>query len=347
MARCPVPLPPVPASHLIGPANPERKYRLLEIVRRAMRERRYSERTQRAYLGWIRRYVLFHGRRDPRDMSAEEVRAFLSDLAVAQRVSASSQNQALAALAFLYDSAIRRPLPRIDGIVAAKRSRYVPVVLSQREVRLLLRAMSGVSRLCAALMYGSGLRLMECLALRVKDIDFDRREIVVRGGKGGKDRRVPLAQACLVPLRLQLKRAAQIHRADMRNGVEGSGLDESLLRKFPSARTDWRWQWAFPATRTYVDRATRARKRHHLHPTLVQREVARATRHAGIAKRVSCHALRHSFATHLLESGTDIRTVQELLGHSDRKTTMIYTHVLNRGGLGVRSPVDRLHCSIP
>jgi integron integrase len=307
-----------------------------------MRERRYSERTQRAYIGWIRRYVLFHGRRDPRDMGAEEVRAFLTDLAVDRGVSASSQNQALAALAFLYDAAIRRPLPRINGIVAAKQSRYVPVVLSQREVRLLLRAMSGVSRLCAALMYGSGLRLMECLALRVKDVDFDRREIVVRGGKGGKDRRVPLADACIMPLRSHLKRAAEIHRTDLRNGVDGLGLGEALLRKFPNARTDWRWQWVFPATRTYVDRTTRTRKRHHLHPTVVQREVAHAARRARIPKRVSCHALRHSFATHLLESGADIRTVQELLGHSDLRTTMIYTHVLNRGGLGVRSPVDRL-----
>jgi integron integrase len=337
-----VPLPPVPLSHLAAPPDPTRRLRLLEIVRRAMRERRFSERTQRAYLGWIRRYVLFHDRRDPRDMGAIEVRAFLSDLAVQRRVSASSQNQALAAMTFLYDSAIRRPLPRIDGIVAAKRSRYVPVVLSQREVKLLLRAMPMPGRLCAALMYGSGLRLMECLALRVKDIDFDRREIIVRGGKGGKDRRVPLADACVVPLRSQLRRAAEIHRTDARNGVDGSGLDEPLLRKFPNARPDWRWQWAFPATRTYVDGGTKARKRHHLHPSAVQREVTRAARRARIAKRVSCHALRHSFATHLLESGADIRTVQELLGHSDVKTTMIYTHVLNRGVLGVRSPVDSL-----
>jgi integron integrase len=335
-------LPPVPVSHLAAPADPARRYRLLEIVRHAMRARRYSQRTQRAYLDWIRRYVLFHDRRDPRDMGADEVRAFLNDLAVHRRVSASTQNQALASLLFLYDSAIRRPLPRIDGITPAKTSRYVPVVLSKREMRLLLRAMPAPTRLCAALMYGSGLRLMECLALRVQDIDFDQREIVVRRGKGGKDRRVPLPDTCVIAMRSQLRRAADVHRADVRNGVGRSGMDAALLRKHPNARSDWRWQWVFPAKRTCVDRGGGARTRHHLHPSAVQREVARAARRARIAKRVSCHALRHSFATHLLESGADIRTVQELLGHSDLRTTMIYTHVLNRGGVGVRSPVDSL-----
>jgi integron integrase len=191
-------------------------------------------------------------------------------------------------------------------------------------------------------MYGSGLRLLECLSLRVKDIDFDRREIVVRQGKGDKDRRVPLADACVAPLRAQLKRAFAVHRADIRNQVDGLGLDAALLRKFPAAATDWRWHRVFPATRTYVDPASGMRKRHHLHQTAVQREVASATRRARIAKRVTCHSLRHSFATHLLESGSDIRTVQELLGHSDVRTTMLYTHVLNRGGLGVRSPADAL-----
>lgn len=337
-----MPLPPVPESHLNAPADPTRRFRLLEIVRLRMRERRFSPRTQRAYLDWIRRYVLFHGRRDPRDMGAEEVRSFLSDLAVVQRVSASTQNQALAALSFLYDAAIKRKLERIDGIAPARQSRHVPVVLSKGEMKRLLGAMSGPSRLCALLMYGSGLRLMECVTLRVKDLDFDQRQIVLRNGKGAKDRRVPLADVCVPALRRQLARAREVHQTDRRNNVDGSGLDEALRRKFPRAAEDWRWQRVFPAVRTYVDRDTKRRCRHHMHQTVVQRDVARATRLAKIDKRATCHSLRHSFATHLLESGADIRTVQELLGHSDVRTTMIYTHVVNRGGLGARSPADSL-----
>lgn len=335
-------LPPVPMSQLAAPADASRRFRLLEIVRLRMRERRFSPRTARAYVDWIRRFVLFHGRRDPRDMGAEEVRAFLSDLAVRRGVSASTQNQAHAALTFLYDAAIVRPLARIDGIAPARRPRRVPVVLSQREVRLLLEQLSGPARVCACLMYGSGLRLLECLRLRVKDVDFDRREIAVRFGKGGKDRRTPLANACVSALRRQLDHARRVHSVDVRNGVDGAGLDAALMRKYPGAAKDWAWQRVFPAERTYVERGTGARKRHHLHETAVQRAVARAVRAAGMTKRATCHSLRHSFATHLLESGADIRTVQELLGHTDVRTTMIYTHVLNRGGLGVRSPADAL-----
>ena len=337
-----MPLPLVPRAHLEASPDSGRRFRLLEIVRLKMRERRFSERTQGAYIQWIRRYVIFHGRRHPREMGSGEVRAFLSDLTVRAGVSASTQNQALAALAFLYDVALRQPLARIDGIVAARRTHHVPVVLSQREVKKVVRALTGPPRLAAALMYGSGLRLMECLALRVKDIDFDRREIVVRGGKGGKDRRVPLAETCVRALRAQLERARAVHRTDVRNRVEGAGLDDAMLRKFPSASGDWRWQRVFPATRTYIDPASGARRRHHLHPTAVQRAVARAVRTAGLTKRATCHSFRHSFATHLLESGSDIRTVQELLGHRDLRTTMAYTHVLNRGALGVRSPADAL-----
>ena len=305
-----------------------------------MREKRYSPRTQQAYVDWIRRFVRFHDRRDPREMGPSEVKAYLSDLAVRRRVSASTQNQALAALLFLYE-AIQRPLPRLEGIERARVSRYVPVVLSQREVKLLLRALPEVPRLCAALMYGSGLRLAECVSLRVKDVDFDRREIVVRSGKGGADRRVPLAESCMRPLRAQLKRAYAVHRRDVRNEVDGAELDEALRRKYPGAETEWRWQRVFPAARTYVD-ATGVRRRHHLHHTHVQRAFGRAVRAVKITKRATCHSLRHSFATHLLEAGSDIRTVQELLGHHDVRVTMRYLHVLNRGGLGVRSPADRL-----
>jgi len=337
-----MPLPPLPPQHLHAPPDASKRYRLLEVVRHRMRERRLSERTQEAYLGWIRRYIVFHDRRDPRGMGPIEVRAYLSHLAVEARVSASTQNQALAALAFLYNVGIGRPLERIDGIAPARQSRYVPVVLSPREVKLLLRQMRDPARLCAALMYGGGLRLMECVTLRVKDIDFDRHEIVVRQAKGGKDRRVPLADACVPLLRRQFGRAAAVHQMDLRNRVDGLGLGDSLRRKFPNAAADWRWQRVFPAARTYVERGTGVRRRHHLHESVVQRAVARASTNAGITKRVSCHSLRHSFATHLLESGADIRTVQTLLGHSDVRTTMIYTHVLNRGGLGVRSPADLL-----
>lgn len=337
-----MPLPPIPTQQLRAAPDVSKRFRLLEIVRLRMRERRFSERTQRAYMGWIRRYIAFHGRRDPRDMGPEQVRAYLSHLAVEARVSASTQNQALAALVFLYDAGIGRALERIEGIAPARRSRHVPVVLSQREVKVLLRQMSDPARLCAALMYGSGLRLMECVTLRVKDIDFDRSEIVVRQGKGGKDRRVPLADACVGLLRKQFKRAAASHQADLRNRVDGLKLDDALRRKYPGAVADWRWQRVFPAVRTYIERGTGVHRRHHLHQSVVQRAVTHAARAAGITKRVSCHSLRHSFATHLLESGADIRTVQVLLGHSDVRTTMIYLHVLNRGGLGVRSPADAL-----
>jgi integron integrase len=333
-------LQPIPASHLDGPPDARRGLRLLEIVRRRMRERRLSPRTQKAYVGWIRRFIYFHGRHDPRDMGGAEVRDFLSDLAVRQSVSASTQNQAHAALRFLYDEAIRRPLASTSGVAPARNAKRVPVVLSQREVKLLLRVLEARPRLCAAIMYGSGLRLLECLTLRVKDVDFDRGEIVVRNGKGGKDRRVPLAASCVWPLRRQMKRAWEVHRSDVRNGVEDDGLDGALRRKYPEAIREWPWQRVFPADRTYVRDGQRLR--HHFHESAVQRAVTAGGRRAGIAKRVTCHSLRHSFATHLLESGSDIRTVQELLGHADVRTTMIYTHVLNKGGLGVRSPADAL-----
>ncbi|MDQ2667865.1 MAG: integron integrase [Gemmatimonadota bacterium] len=333
--------PPIPVAHLGDVEEPERRFRLLEGVRHQLRARRYSTKTEQAYLFWVRRYVLFHERRHPRDLDVGAVSAYLSHLATVEKVSASTQNQALAALRFLYDVALKEPLPYVDDIAPARRSTYVPVVLSQGEVRRLLAELPRPVDLCAALMYGGGLRVGECVAVRVKDVDLDRREIVVRGGKGGKDRRTPLAESAVKPLREWLRGQQPRYAADVRAKIRTDGLGESLERKYPNAGGEWRWRYVFPATRSYTDDVG-ARRRHHLHETVLQRAVRSATTAAGITKRITCHTLRHSFATHLLESGADIRTIQELLGHSDVRTTMIYTHVLNRGGLGVVSPGDRL-----
>jgi integron integrase len=340
-ARCWDVRPPIPLSHLNGPPDPGKHFRLMEIVRRRLRERRYSRRTEEAYVYWIRGYILYNDRRHPRDLGEAEVARFLSDLATRRRVAASTQNQALAALTFLYDRVLERPLTRLEGMTPARRSPYVPVVLSEGEIRAVLRHMDGTPRLCAMLMYGSGLRLLECLRLRVKDIDLDRRETVVRYGKGGKDRRTPLAESCLPDLRRLLKDRRAQFTHDVRSKIGTTEIAPALARKYPRIDTDWRWQYVFTAHRTFVDDSGR-RRRHHLHETVVQRAFRRAVATAGLTKRATCHSLRHSFATHLLESGSDIRTVQELLGHTDLRTTMIYTHVLNRGGLGVRSPADRL-----
>ena len=333
--------PPIPLSHLNAGPDPSKQYRLMETVRRRLRERPYSRRTEDAYVHWIRRFILFNDRRHPRDLGEADVERFLSTLASQHRVAASTQNQALAALTFLYERVLDRPLTRLEGMTPARRSRYVPVVLSEGEIRDLLSKMSGASKLCAALLYGSGLRLMECLRLRVKDIDLERREIVVRHGKGGKDRRTPLAEASVADIRRQLKERRTQFTHDVRAKIGTTEIAPALSRKYPTIDRDWRWQYVFAARRTFVD-AGGARRRHHLHETVVQRAFRDAAAESGLAKRATCHSLRHSFATHLLEAGADIRTVQELLGHSDLRTTMIYTHVLNRGGLGVRSPADRL-----
>ena len=333
--------PQIPLSHLDARPDPSREFRLMEVVRRRIRERRYSRRTEQAYVLWIRRYILANDRRHPRDLGEPDVERFLSDLATSQRVAASTQNQALAALTFLYDRVLERPLTRLEGMTPARRSRYVPVVLSENEVRTILARMDGTPRLCAKLMYGSGLRLLECLRLRAKDIDLDRHEIVVRHGKGGKDRRTPLAETCIADLRSVLKERRAQFTHDVRSKIGTTEIAPALARKYPTIDMDWRWQYVFAARRSFVDGAGR-RRRHHLHETAVQRAFRDAVAAAGVTKRATCHSLRHSFATHLLESGADIRTVQELLGHTDLRTTMIYTHVLNRGGLGVRSPADRL-----
>jgi integron integrase len=333
--------PRIPLAHLVAPPDPARRFRLLEQVRARLRERRYSRRTEEAYVHWIRRYVVFHDRRHPRELGSVQVRAFLSSLAVDERVAPSTQNQALAALLFLYEHVVGAPLERIDGIAAARGSRRVPVVLSQREVRALLRRLHDPVRLCVGLMYGSGLRVLECVSLRVKDVDVDRREIVVRGGKGVKDRRTPLADAWTPGVARWIRDGKAGFRRDQKAGVRSTGISPALLRKVPDADSSWPWSYVFPAVRRFVD-PDGVPRRHHLHETVVQRAVKQAAAEAGLTKRVTCHAFRHSFATHLLESGADIRTVQELLGHADVRTTMIYTHVLNRGALGVRSPADDL-----
>jgi integron integrase len=314
----------------------------MEQVRVALRVRHYSRRTEIAYTGWIRRFVVFHDRRHPSTMGEAEIVSFLNDLSTKGNVSASTQNQALHALLFLYRHVLKRDLGLIPGLVPAKHGRRLPVVLSVSEVRLVLSRMRGVARLCASLMYGSGLRLSECTSLRLKDIDFDRGEITVRGGKGDKDRRVPLPRLAVRALKVQIDRVRKQFENDLRRGVMGSALPGALERKMPNADRDERWQYLFASSRTYVEVETGKRRRHHIHDTAIQRALGEAVRASGISKRASCHSLRHSFATHLRESGSDIRTIQELLGHNSLQTTMIYTHVLNRGGLGVTSPADRL-----
>lgn len=314
--------------------------RLLDRIRAAIRTRHYSRRTERAYVGWARRFVRFHGLKHPDELGGPEVTAFLSHLAIDGRVSASTQNQALSALLFLYKHVLEKDLPWLDQVVRAKRPQRLPTVLSRAEVRLLLGELRGAPRLVASLLYGSGMRLSECLRLRVQELDFDRSEVTVRDGKGGKDRVTLLPESLHGALRAQLKDAKAVHVQDLERGAGAVVLPEALARKYPAAAREWPWQWVFPAARTYVEKETGLRRRHHLHSSVVQREVKGAVIRAGITRRASCHTLRHSFATHLLDAGYDIRTIQELLGHKDVSTTMIYTHVLNCGGRGVKSPLD-------
>jgi integron integrase len=325
------------------PPDPEPpKRRLSERMRHAMQVRHLSPRTCDAYLNWVRRYWHFCGRRDPALCGPDEVTAFLTHLAVHSRVAAATQGQALAAILFLYRHVLQLNLPWLDGLVRAHRPKRLPTVLSREEVRAVLDRLHGTPQLIGLLLYGAGLRLLECCRLRVKDIDFASHRITIRSGKGNKDRHAILPAIAAPLLKRQLELVTQQHAHDLQTGSGYVALPTALARKFPNAPRELPWQWLFPATRHYEHPETGQRRRHHLHETVMQSAIRQAVQAAGITKRATCHTLRHSFATHLLEDGSDIRTVQELLGHADVRTTMIYTHVLNCGPSGVRSPVDRL-----
>ena len=325
-------------------ANTEarRKPRLLDLVRDAISRKHYSRRTEESYIHWIRRFIYFSGKRHPEGMGAAEVTAFLNHLARERNVAASTQNQALSALLFLYKEALGTPLPWLDDLERAIRPARMPTVLTRNEATRLLAAMRGTKLLMASLLYGSGLRLRECLSLRVKDVDFEYRQIVVRDGKGAKDRVTMLPGSVTGPLRAHLVRVRALHERDLARGYGDVELPHALGRKYPKAPYEWGWKFVFPSHRLSIDPDSGVIRRHHVYENFLIRGVKEAARAGGIAKHVSCHTLRHSFATHLLEGGYDIRTVQELLGHSDVSTTMIYTHVLNKGGRGVPSPLDRL-----
>ena len=318
------------------------KPKLLDKVRQAIRLRHYSYRTEKAYVHWIKRFIFYHNKRHPEEMGEAEIGRFLSALATDLHVSASTQNQALNALLFLYREILKKEIGYVNGVVRAKRPHRLPVVLTRQEVRSILGYLDGSDWLMVMLLYGAGLRLMECLQLRIKDIDFSANQIVVRAGKGDKDRHTMLPAAVKEPLSKHFETIRRLHQRDLDRGLGRVSLPNALERKYPNAGNEWSWQWVFPATTLFTDRVTGERRRHHLHESVLQKAVKEAVRKSGVSKPASPHTFRHCFATHLLEEGYDIRTVQELLGHRDVSTTMIYTHVLNRGGKGVFSPADRL-----
>ncbi len=330
------------AAEAPAPSRPPPPPRLLDQLRHAIRLRHYSIRTEDTYVDWSRRFILFHAKRHPLDLGASEVAAFLTHLAVDRNVAPSTQNQAKSALLFLYRVVLGIQLPWLDEIVAAKDQRRLPVVLTAPEVRGLLHELNGTTGLVASLLYGTGMRLMEALRLRVKDVGFERREVLVRDGKGGKDRVTVLPENLILPLQDQIARSKVQHDRDLAEGMGKVWLPDALAVKFPRAPVAWGWQWVFPSPAHSVDPRSGVRRRHHMNEASIQKAVAGAARRAGIIKPCSPHVLRHSFATHMLQAGYDIRTVQELLGHSEVSTTMIYTHVLNRGGRGVRSPLDQI-----
>jgi integron integrase len=314
----------------------------MDQMRDALRSRHYSRRTEQAYTLWVRRFIRFNHLRHPREMGEREINAFLTDLAVEKRVSASTQNQALAGLLFLYRTVLEREVGDLAGVIRARKPARVPTVMTRDEVRAVLSAMDGQYRLMASLMYGTGMRLSECLRLRVLDVDFGALEIIVHDGKGAKDRVTVLPESLVPALKAQMRNARRVHERDLADGWGRVVVPDALDRKYPNAPWEWRWQFVFPQQKRWVNPQTREQGRHHVDATLIQRAVKDAARRADVTKHVGCHTFRHSFATHLLEAGYDIRTIQELLGHKDVSTTMVYTHVLKRGGLGVRSPVDGL-----
>jgi len=314
--------------------------RLFDVVREVVRRRHYSYRTEESYLHWIKRFVLFTGRRHPRELGAAEVTAFLNHLVAQRHVAAATQNQALAALLFLYKEVLAQPLPWLESIEHAKRPVRRPTVLTQIEAQRLLAQLRGTKWLMASLLYGAGLRLRECLMLRVKDLDFGYRQILIRDGKGGKDRVTMLPGSVIEPLQAHLVRVKALHEQDIADNCGDVELPDAIARKYPRAPYEWGWKFVFPSYKRSVDPRTGVIRRHHVYENYLIRGVKYAAHAAGITKHVSCHTMRHSFATHLLEGGYDIRTVQELLGHNDVSTTMVYTHVLNKGGRGVRSPLQ-------
>jgi len=320
---------------------------LLESVRQSLAVRRYSARTVEVYTRWIARYVRFHGLQHPSALDMRDVKRFLSHLALERHVSVSTQNQALAALLFLYRNVLSIPIEAPRDLAPAKRPHRVPTVLSAADVSRVLAELDGTQSLMASLLYGSGLRVTECCTLRVKDIDLTRLELTVRAGKGARDRRTMIPSSLTSALQRQIACVRALHKRDLARGHGTVALPDSLAQKVPGAATQLAWQWLFPAVREHVERETGTMRRHHVDASVLQRAVSRAAAAAGQAQRVTCHTFRHSFATHLLEAGYDIRTVQELLGHRDVSTTMIYTHVLNKGGLGVRSPLDRAGIMLP
>lgn len=319
-----------------------KKPKLLERLRSAIRTRHYSIRTEEAYTSWVKRFILFHNKRHPRDMGEKEINQFLSYLAEERNVASSTQNQALCAIIFLYKYVLKIEIGDLGDLARAKKPKRLPVVLSHREMKAIFDNLSGIHWMMATLLYGAGLRLMECLRLRVKDIDFDLNQIIVRDAKGGKDRVTMLPQIAREPLKEHLKQVKKIHQEDLENNHGCVYLPNALQNKYPEAEKEWGWKYVFPSQRISRDPRSGIKRRHHLSEHVLARALKKALRQTNIHKKATCHSLRHSFATHLLEAGYDIRTIQELLGHKNLQTTMVYTHMLNKGGKGVRSPADEL-----